>query len=47
MSHMFVIIWALGMLIGLEGYAFCIVQNAEDILPDHKQEVAQPTVTTE
>lgn len=39
MSLMFVFAGVLGMLVGLGGYAFRIVRNAEDILPDHKAEV--------
>jgi len=40
MSLMFVIAGALGVLIGLGGYAFRVARNVEDILPDHKAEVA-------
>jgi len=36
MSLMFVIAGALGVLIGLGGYAFRVVRNIEDILPDYK-----------
>ncbi len=39
MSMMFVIAGALGMLVGLGGYAIPIVRNVEDILPDHVVEV--------
>jgi len=39
MSLMFVIAGALGMLVGLGGYAFPTVRNVEDILPDHVVEV--------
>jgi len=35
MSLMLVIAGALGMLVGLGGYAFSAVRNVEDILPDH------------
>ena len=35
MSLMFVIAGALGMLVGLAGYAFPAVRNVEDLLPDH------------
>jgi DHA3 family macrolide efflux protein-like MFS transporter len=38
MSLMFVIAGALGMLVGLGGYAFSAVRNVEDILPDHVTE---------
>lgn len=38
MSLMFVIAGALGILIGLGGYAFRVVRNVEDILPDHQSE---------
>jgi len=34
MSLMFVIAGALGMLVGLGGYAFAAVRNVEDLLPD-------------
>ncbi len=43
MSLMFVIAGALGMLIGLGAYAFRVVRDVEDILPDHKAEVAPST----
>ncbi len=43
MSLMFVIAGALGMLIGLGVYALRVVRNVEDILPDHKSEVAPST----
>lgn len=39
MSLMFVIAGALGMLVGLGGYAFPAVRDVEDILPDHVVEV--------
>jgi len=39
MSLMFVIAGALGMLVGLGGYAIPVVRNVEDILPDHIAEV--------
>ncbi|UCE29898.1 MAG: MFS transporter [Candidatus Bathyarchaeota archaeon] len=39
MSLMFVIAGALGMLVGLAGYAFSAVRNVEDILSDHVVEV--------
>ncbi len=39
MSLMFVIAGALGMLVGLAGYAFPFVRNVEDLLPDHSVEV--------
>jgi hypothetical protein len=42
MSLMFVIAGALGILVGLGGYAFPAVRNVEDILPDHIPEV-EPT----
>lgn len=42
MSLMFVIAGALGILVGLGGYAFPVVRNVEDILPDHIPEV-EPT----
>ncbi len=35
MALMFVITGVLGTLVGLGGYAFPVVRNAEDILPDH------------
>lgn len=38
MSLMFVIAGALGILIGLGGYAFRVVRNVEDILPDYQSE---------
>lgn len=41
MSLMFVIAGALGMLVGLGGYAFHGVRNVENILPDHEQEATQ------
>lgn len=40
MSLIFVITGVLGTLVGLGGYAFRVVRNAEDILPDHDAEVA-------
>jgi predicted MFS family arabinose efflux permease len=40
MSLMFVIAGALGMLVGLGGYAFPAVRNVEDLLPDHVTEVS-------
>ena len=39
MSLMFVIAGAFGMLVGFGGYAFPVVRNVEDILPDHVVEV--------
>lgn len=42
MALMFVIAGVLGVLVGLGGYAFRAVRNAEDILPDHKTEATQP-----
>lgn len=42
MSLMFVIVGSLGMLVGLAGYAFPAVRNAEDILPDHTTEENPP-----
>jgi DHA3 family macrolide efflux protein-like MFS transporter len=36
MALMFIIAGALGMIVGLVGYAFPAVRYAEDILPDHK-----------
>jgi MFS family permease len=38
MSLLFVIAGALGMLVGLGGYAFPVVRNVEDQLPDHVAE---------
>lgn len=38
MSLIFVIAGVLGALVGLGGYAFRVVRNAEDILPDHDAE---------
>jgi hypothetical protein len=35
MGLMFVVVGILGALVGLGGYAFRVVRNAEDILPDH------------
>jgi len=46
MSLMFVIAGALGMLVGLGGYAIPIVRNVEEILPDHVVEV-EPSVRLE
>lgn len=40
MGLMFVISGVLGVMVGLGGYAFAAIRNAEDILPDH-QMVAQ------
>lgn len=45
MSLMFIIAGALGMLVGLTGYAFRVIRNVEDIMPDHIQEVAQTAET--
>lgn len=45
MSLMFVIAGALGMLVGLGGYAFGAVRNVEDIVPDHKAETVQSADT--
>ncbi|MFX1563230.1 MAG: MFS transporter [Promethearchaeota archaeon] len=39
MSLMFIIAGILGILVSLGGYAFHIVRNAEDILPDHDAEI--------
>ncbi len=39
MSLMFVIAGALGMLVGLAGYAIPAIRNVEDILPDHHVEI--------
>ena len=39
MSLMFVIAGALGMFVGLGGYAIPVVRNVEDVLPDHDVEV--------
>jgi MFS family permease len=36
MSLMFVLVGLLGALVGLGGYAFRVVREAEDILPDHE-----------
>ena len=41
MALMFIISGSLGMLVGIGGYAFRVVRNVEDVLPDHKQEVTQ------
>ena len=38
MSLMFIITGALGIMVSLTGYAFNVIRNAEDILPDHVQE---------
>lgn len=46
MSLMFVIAGALGMLVGLGGYAIPIVRNVEEILPDQVVEV-EPSVRLE
>jgi hypothetical protein len=35
MGLMFVVVGVLGALVGLGGYAFRVIRNAEDILPDH------------
>ncbi len=43
MALMFAITGALGALVGLGGYAFRAVRNAEDILPDHEVAVGMPT----
>lgn len=43
MALMFVIAGVLGTLVGLGGYAFPAVRNAEDMLPDHKTEADRPT----
>jgi hypothetical protein len=39
MSLMFIIAGILGILVSLGGYAFHIVRNSEDILPDHDAEI--------
>jgi DHA3 family macrolide efflux protein-like MFS transporter len=41
MALMFVISGVLGTLVGLSGYAFRVVRDAEDILPDHGSPEAQ------
>jgi len=38
MSLMFVIAGVVGIMISLGGYAFQVVRNIEDILPDHESE---------
>jgi hypothetical protein len=43
MALMFVIAGGLGMLVGLGGYAFPAIRNAEDILPDHKAAETTPS----
>lgn len=45
MSLMFIIAGALGMLVGLTGYAFRVIRNVEDIMPDHIQEANQAAET--
>ncbi|MGD8564761.1 MAG: MFS transporter [Candidatus Bathyarchaeota archaeon] len=45
MSLMFIIAGALGILVGLGGYALPIVRNVEDILPDHIQDDKSSTIT--
>jgi len=45
MALMFLISGSLGMFVGLGGYAFRVVRNVEDILPDHTQQVVTPTET--
>jgi DHA3 family macrolide efflux protein-like MFS transporter len=45
MSLMFVIAGALGILVGLSGYAFRAVRDIEDILPDHTVEPPFPAKT--
>jgi MFS family permease len=42
MAVMFVIAGLLGALVGLLGYVFPSVRNAEDLLPDYDAEVAEP-----
>ncbi len=37
---MFILAGIGGVLIGLAGYAFHSVRNAEDILPDHEARIA-------
>ncbi len=44
MALMLVITGTLGALVGLSGYAFPAVRNAEDILPDHDQETAPAAI---
>jgi len=41
MSVMFIITGVLAALVGLGGYAFRVVRDAEDILPDHDAETSQ------
>ena len=43
MALMLVFAGILGALTGLAGYAFRVVRNAEDILPDHDGTTGQPT----
>jgi len=45
MSLMLVFAGILGVLTSLAGYAFRVVRNAEDILPDHDAGAPQPTKT--
>jgi MFS transporter, DHA3 family, macrolide efflux protein len=42
MALMFVIFGALGVLVGLAGYLFPAVRNAEDLLPDHNADAMRP-----
>ncbi len=46
MSLMFVFAGALGIIVGLGGYAFPVVRNVEDLLPDHTEE-AKPAAETQ
>ena len=41
MSLMFVCVGLLGALVGLGGYAFRSIRDAEDILPDHDTAAAE------
>jgi DHA3 family macrolide efflux protein-like MFS transporter len=45
MALMFVIAGILGALVGLGGYAFRGVREAEDILPDHDTETTSLAVS--
>ncbi len=42
MGLMLVIFGILGALVGLSGYAFNAIRNAEDLLPDHSAEAPKP-----
>ncbi|GAB4476678.1 MAG: MFS transporter [Anaerolineae bacterium] len=42
MGLLFLLTGVLGILIGLAGYLFPAVRDAEDILPDHEGEIMQP-----